>query len=108
MAANREEEILKLPAFTWNKSVCFLDLRLIDESGKEIDNNFYWLSYKNDVLDYKAEVQPWYYYTPSKQYADFTALNTIDKVEVSSEMIVNKGAKKTKICRYIRGSRGLT
>ena len=91
MAANKEEGILKLPKFTWNKSVCFLDLRLIDESGKEIDNNFYWLSYKNDVLDYKADVQPWYYYTPSKQYADFTALNSMPKVDIKASMNRVKG-----------------
>ena len=91
MAANKEEGILKLPKFTWNKSVCFLDLRLIDESGKEIDNNFYWLSYKNDVLDYKADVQPWYYYTPSKQYADFTALNSMPKVDIKASMKRVKG-----------------
>ena len=52
----------------------------------EIDNNFYWLSEKEDVLDYEAEVPGWYYHTPSKQYADFTALNDLPEVEVTASI----------------------
>jgi len=34
-------------------------------------------------LDYQAKLAGWYYYTPSKQYADFTALNDLPKVKVT-------------------------
>ncbi len=81
LKANSSEELFRLPDFRWNKSVCFLDLRLTDSAGTLLDNNFYWLSYKKDVLDYEAEVLPWNFYTPSKQYADFTALNRMPHAE---------------------------
>ncbi len=83
LKANAGREIVKLPEFPWVRSVYFIDLRLMDNTGKEIDNNFYWLSHKMDVLDYKAKPSGWYFYTPSKQYADFTALNDLPKVKVS-------------------------
>ncbi len=86
LPANSGYELLKLPAFSWNKDVCFLDLRLINSKGNEIDNNFYWLPAKKDMLDYKAELPTWYYHTPSKQYADFTALNDLPKAKVSATM----------------------
>jgi exo-1,4-beta-D-glucosaminidase len=35
------------------------------------------LSTKPDVLDYDAKVEPWPYYTPSKEFADLTALNSL-------------------------------
>lgn len=95
LKANSSREILKLPPFDWNKNVCFLDLRLTNSNGTVVDNNFYWLSYKEDVLDYDAVVKPWNYYTPSKRYADFTALNRMPRAGVEhSVKIVDKDGKK--------------
>jgi len=75
--ANSAEKLFQLPKHLPLSKTYFLDLRLFDASGKEIDNNFYWLSTKKDVLDYKAKVKPWNYHTPSKQYADYTGLNKL-------------------------------
>jgi exo-1,4-beta-D-glucosaminidase len=79
----------------------FLDLRLYDQRNKEIANNFYWLSTKPDVLDYGAKVEPWPYYTPSKEFADFTALNSLPaarvSIEHSSETIGNDTKVATKL-----------
>ncbi len=36
-----------------------------------------------DILDYKAKPSGWYFYTLTKQYADFTALNDLPKVKVT-------------------------
>ena len=93
--ANSSKLLLQLPTFKWNKDVCFLDLRLMDARGNEIDNNFYWLSAKKDVLDYDAKLSTWYFHTPSKQYADFTALNTLPKVRVKATIsrLKNKESK---------------
>jgi len=63
----------------------FLDLRLYDQQNREIANNFYWLSTKPDVLDYEAKVEPWPYYTPSRQFADFAALNSLPAATVNVE-----------------------
>jgi exo-1,4-beta-D-glucosaminidase len=85
LKANTSTEILRLPDLKLSP-VYFVDIRTSDANGEEIDNNFYWLSSKKDLLDYKAEVLPWYYHTPSKQYADFAALNNLPEVEVSNSI----------------------
>ncbi len=95
LMANSGKLLFKLPEFNWNKDVCFLDLRLIDNKGNELDNNFYWLSAKKDILDYNAKLPSWYYHTPSKQYADFTALNHLPKAKVS--VLVKQDKKERKV-----------
>jgi exo-1,4-beta-D-glucosaminidase len=64
-------------------STYFLDLRLIDSDNKEILNNFYWLSTKEETLDYEAYLGEFAYHTPSKDYADLTLLNSIPNVELN-------------------------
>jgi exo-1,4-beta-D-glucosaminidase len=59
--------------------VWFLDLRLRDASGAEIARNFYWLSTEADVLDYENNL---WFVTPTKEYADFTALDDLPEVEL--------------------------
>ncbi len=66
-----------------------MDLRLIDESGIEAGNNFYWLSTKKDVLDYEAEVEDWAFYTPTKEYADFTLLRSLPKISLNVDFKTN-------------------
>ena len=61
----------------------FIDLRIFDDNNKEIDTNFYWLSTKEEVLDYEADLGKFAFHTPSKIYADFSLLNNIDKVDIA-------------------------
>jgi exo-1,4-beta-D-glucosaminidase len=75
--ANSALKLFHLPDHLPLTKTYFLDLKLTDTSGKTLDNNFYWLSTQKDLLDYHAKVKPWNYYTPSKQYADFKALNKL-------------------------------
>ena len=81
---------LKLPKIS--STVYFVDMQLSDSSGKIVDENFYWLSKKPDVLDY-SKVE--WFYTPVKKYADFKELNTMPKsaITVSSEPLT-KGSMK--------------
>ncbi len=95
LAANSSKALLQLPDFKWNRDVCFLDSRLTDNRGKLLDINFYWISAKKDVLDYDAKLDTWYYHTPSKQYADFTALNRLPKVKVNASLSQKDDGKKT-------------
>jgi exo-1,4-beta-D-glucosaminidase len=83
--ANTSIKINSLPEFKNISKTYFVDLR-IKRNNVEIANNFYWLSTKADVLDYDFEFESWYYHTPSKEYADFTALNTMKKAKVSSKL----------------------
>ncbi len=94
LKANSSREILSLSGLNI-PSVYFIDTRLYDEHGREIDNNFYWISPRKDILDYNDKRVRDYIYTPSKQYADFTALNGMRKVEITSSMGNKKGEHKT-------------
>ena len=69
----------------------FLDLRLFDEEGVELDRNFYWLSTVEDILDYEYAFEDWPFYTPSKQYADYTALESMPVVDLY--IAVEKGQR---------------
>ncbi|MCF6241456.1 MAG: glycoside hydrolase family 2 [Bacteroidales bacterium] len=84
--ANSAREVLKLPEIKNLSKVYFLSIKLFDIANNEIDNNFYWLSTRKDVLDYKTEVSPWNYHTPSKQYADFTGIEKLPEVTVESSV----------------------
>ncbi len=94
LKANSSSEILSLKELNI-PSVYFIDTRLYDNSGKEIDNNFYWISPKDDILDYEDTSEAWYVTTPSKQYADFTELNNMPIVKVEDKMTVKKGEENT-------------
>jgi exo-1,4-beta-D-glucosaminidase len=82
------QELLTLPDLPGITGTYFLDLRLFDSDKTQIASNFYWLSTKPDILDYVAKVEPWEYYTPCKQFADFTLLNSLatTKVEVQHNL----------------------
>ncbi len=75
----------------------FIDLRLYDDQGKEISNNFYWLSIKDDVLDYEANAGEWAFYTPSKEYADFTSLNLLPDVDLDIKHEFEKNEKQQRV-----------
>ncbi|MDP2876807.1 MAG: hypothetical protein Q8O00_11525, partial [Holophaga sp.] len=48
---NHSRKVLDLKMPSSGSPIHFLDLRLTDSGGKELSNNFYWLSSKPDVLD---------------------------------------------------------
>jgi exo-1,4-beta-D-glucosaminidase len=60
--------------------VYFCDLRLIDRSGRQIADNFYWLSQREDTLDEKRTN---WYVTPNRAWADFSALRKQSPATVS-------------------------
>ena len=82
------QELLILPDLPCISGTYFLDLHLFDSDAAQLASNFYWLSTKPDILDYEAKVDPWEYYTPSKQFADFTLLNALapTTVEVQHDL----------------------
>ena len=89
LGENDYKSMLKLPALQGKNEVYFLSLKLQNASGKVVSDNFYWLATKKDLLDWE---QYFWFYTPQKQYADFTKINTMKKVEVKvSKEIVNRG-----------------
>jgi exo-1,4-beta-D-glucosaminidase len=85
IAPNSSVKILDLPSFEKSSQVYFIRLDVIQDE-LPIADNFYWISQKPDVLDYKAAVPNWYYHTPSKEYADFDMLNSMEKTDIDYEV----------------------
>jgi exo-1,4-beta-D-glucosaminidase len=71
--ADSSTRVLVLPELPGATTTYFLKLSLRGRDGKEIGENFYWLSTKADVVDL-GNKSSWYY-TPQTVFADFTALN---------------------------------
>jgi exo-1,4-beta-D-glucosaminidase len=105
IAPDSSKRLFSLPSRADLSSSYFVKLFLEDPAGKPVSENFYWLSTQPDTLGQPQEASSWYY-TPTKQFADFTALNTLPladvkvaarsqrkgKNEVTRVMIENPGA----------------
>jgi exo-1,4-beta-D-glucosaminidase len=76
--------VLTIPALEGLASTYFVSLALEDSSGHTVSRNFYWLSTKTEELDWAKST---WYVTPTKTFADLTALNKLPPVRltVSSE-----------------------
>jgi len=57
----------------------FLRLLLEDSSAQTLSSNFYWLSTKDDVLDWQKST---WYYTPTSSYADMTQLQKLQPAKL--------------------------
>jgi exo-1,4-beta-D-glucosaminidase len=55
-------------------------LLLEDSNGQLVSSNFYWLSTKDDVLDWQKST---WYYTPTNSYADMTQLQRLQPVKLA-------------------------
>ena len=89
--SNISKFIYKLPEIKNLTPVYFLDLRIYNSENKEVDNSIYWLSTKKDVLDYEASKKlPWPYYTPTKSFADFKALDQLPKIKLDYQYTYSK------------------
>ena len=67
-------------------STYFLRLTLQDERGATLSGNFYWLSTRDDVLDWQKST---WWYTPTTSYADMTQLQKLQpaKLRVSANAV---------------------
>jgi exo-1,4-beta-D-glucosaminidase len=102
IATNTSKFIYKLPEIDGRTSVWFLDLRVFDENNNEVDNSIYWLSQKPDVLDYEAAKKlEWPYYTPPKEYADFTALDRLPATELEYDYNFETDGDKGKVTLHV-------
>ena len=78
-AADSTNKVLTLPVLTDASPVYFLVLRLEGSAGKLVGSNFYWLSTKQETLNWAEST---WYTTPTSAYADFTALEQLPKVKL--------------------------
>jgi exo-1,4-beta-D-glucosaminidase len=81
LAADSSTKAFDLPRPDGLTPTYFLKLELRDAAGKLISENFYWLSTKPDVLDWAKRSDT--VYTPQKEFADLTGLNSLPKAKVT-------------------------
>jgi exo-1,4-beta-D-glucosaminidase len=96
--SNTSKFIYKLHDIKPTTPVWFLDIRTFNNDNREIDNSFYWLSAKKDILDYEASRKlSWPYYTPTKQFADFSSLDKLPDVRLEYDYQFSKDEKNGNI-----------
>ncbi len=71
--------VLTIPEVPGLTSTYFVKLILADQAGKQLSSNLYWLSTKPETLN---EAKSTWFYTPTRDYADFTALKTLPPVDL--------------------------
>lgn len=83
----------------------FLHLLLEDSNGQTVSSNFYWLSTKDDVLDWQKST---WYYTPTSSYADMTQLQKLPPVKLAlSSRAVRKDGNEIAHVRVSNPSRSM-
>lgn len=88
---NQAKKVLDMPELKGLSSTYFLDLRLMDDKEKLIENNFYWLSTVADIPDFENTT---WYWTPNKQHADFSALDSMPKTTIEYNNSISDGEGK--------------
>jgi len=103
--SNISKFIYKLPEIKNLTPVYFLDLRIYNQDNKEVDNSIYWLSTKKDVLDYEAAKKlEWPFYTPTKQFANYKALDQLPKVKLDFDYQYTKDDQFGKIILKVKNT----
>ncbi len=91
--------VLTIPQIDSLSPTYFIRLNLTDSSGKAVSDNFYWLSTKPDVFDWQHSQ---WYYTPTKQLEDFTALKTLPRLSLTGSSSVEQKADGTVVHVTVR------
>jgi exo-1,4-beta-D-glucosaminidase len=73
-------KIYDMPVMTGLTTTYFMDLRLKDDQDNLLNSNFYWLSTRDDVLDF--ENSEWFI-TPNRSYSDLTGINGMAESELN-------------------------
>ncbi len=71
--------VLTLPEISGLTATYFVSLTLSDPADSVVSRNFYWLSTKQETLEWDKST---WYHTPTTTYADYTALNSLSPVQL--------------------------
>jgi len=90
LPADSNVTALVMPAIPDLSSTYFLKLTLADDRHQPLSENFYWLSMRDDVLDWNKST---WWYTPTTSYADLTQLQRLPppKLSVSVSAVHRSG-----------------
>lgn len=86
-------KILTIPPISGLSSTYFLKLELKDSEDKTLSSNFYWLSTRMDVPDWKSSL---WYVTGVMTFADFTALQNLPPAELKVSPTFEKDGNEMK------------
>jgi len=95
VAADASVKAFELPKVEGLSTTYFLRLQLRDAGDKLLSDNLYWLSTKADTLDWAKRKDT--VYTPQKEFADLTGLNSLPQVTLSVSAAKSSGAGKETI-----------
>ena len=90
--ADAAVKALDLPKPANLSTTYFLKLYLRDTSGKLVSDNFYWLSTRLDTLDWAKRKDT--VYTPQKEFADLTGLNSLPPVKLDITYSVDRDGSR--------------
>ncbi len=79
MAEDSATRAFTIPEMAGLSATYFVNLTLTDSTGTEYSRNFYWLSTRPETLEWDKST---WYYTPTKTFADYTALNTLPPADL--------------------------
>jgi len=85
--ADSSVKVLPIPEIAGLSTTYFLKLDLKDQNGKPASSNFYWLSTRPDVPDWRASS---WYDTPAAVFADFRDLQKLPKLELKTNWTYEK------------------
>jgi exo-1,4-beta-D-glucosaminidase len=86
--ADSSTRAFALPAVEGVAPTYFLKLELQNAAGQRLSDNFYWLSTKQDVLDWPKQFEE--VYTPESAYADLSGLNSLSPVKLTVGTVLSK------------------
>jgi len=79
-SADGTTKVFEFPHIEGLSPAYFLDLRITDRNGNLVGSNFYWLSTKQETLDWAKSN---WYTTPTASYADYSSLARLPKVKLT-------------------------
>jgi exo-1,4-beta-D-glucosaminidase len=102
LAADSATKAFDLPAPANLSTTYFLKLQLQDASGNPVSGNFYWLSTKPDTMDWKHKKDT--VYTPQKDFADLTGLNSLPQVKLEVDATAEDQAATSVIHLHVKNT----
>jgi exo-1,4-beta-D-glucosaminidase len=91
LAPDSSTKAFELPNVPGLTKTYFLRLQLHDTAGKLLSDNFYWLSTKPDVLDWKHKQDT--VYTPQAEFADLTGLNNLPPAKIAVSKAIQQSGR---------------
>ena len=99
VAPDSSTPVFTLPDISGLSTTYFLNLTL-ESSGQIVSRNFYWLSTREETLDFarqeedasgQYDISTW---TPTKDFADYTALNTLRRIDLEATAQSNRNGEE--------------